>query len=194
MEQLLPGGKIILDMRGNLSGGLVTLTKHTDGTATGQFLPEGRSISFMRLRTSPKAGATFLLLKGYQQWPVREAIHLLADDPMYHCALHFQDYEKFHDQDDEVNFWLQWLFPEVGIKWTGAPPAMSAVLTDYATETVATIAKQEDGITIMVRGARPIWSEILQAYQNWQQAGKPGREHYTLYINQQGQQVNLNPY
>jgi protein-L-isoaspartate O-methyltransferase len=188
MEQLLPGGKMILDMRGNLSGGLVTLSKHAGGTATGQFLPEGRSLSFMRLRSSLEAGTTLPLLKGYQQLPVREATHLLSDDPVYNCALHFQAYEQFHGQDDEVNFWLQWLFPEVGIKWKGSPPAMHGVLTDYATETVATLAKQEDGITITVHGARPLWSEILQAYQAWQQAGKPGREHFTLHIDQRGQQ------
>jgi protein-L-isoaspartate(D-aspartate) O-methyltransferase len=188
MKQLLPGGKMILDLRGNLSGGLVILTKHADGTATGQFLAEGRAISFMRLRSSSQEGAMLTLLKGYQQWPVQETVHLLPDDPVYDCALHFQAYEQFHGQDDEVNFWLQWHFPDVGIKWKGSSP-MSAVLTDYATETVATLAEQEGGIMITVRGARPLWSEMLQAYQAWQQAGRPGREYYTLHIDQQGQQV-----
>jgi protein-L-isoaspartate(D-aspartate) O-methyltransferase len=152
-----------------------------------QLKPEGRLV--MDLRSSPDMLAAPSLPRGYQQFPLQEVVCLSPNDPGYDCAAHFSTYEQFRGQDDEVNLWLQWIFPGLGIKWKGSLEALSAVLTDASTRTVVTIEKHEQEREITVRGERPLWSEILHAYQDWLKVGKPGRENYTLLLDRQGRQV-----
>ena len=116
-------------------------------------------------------------------------MQLSQDDPVYACASHFVTYEQFHAQDEEVNIILQWTFPRLGIKWKGSPENLSAVLIDYSTQTVATLQKRDQMIEVTVRGERPLWSEIYHVYQEWLDAGKPGRECYMLCIDERGGQV-----
>src|SRR6266487_1273771 len=189
IEQLQPEGRLIMDLRGRLAGGLMTIQKHADGMASGQFLRGWRAISFMGLRSSPDALATLSLPRGYQRFPVQEAFRLSQHEQAYDRALHFCTYEQFHGQDEDVNLWLQWVFPGLSIKWKGSPEALCAVLADSSTQTVAILGPQEDGIEVTVRGERPLWSEILDAYQEWIKAGRPGRECFTLLIDPHSRQV-----
>lgn len=138
-EQLQPEGRLVMDLRGPMSGGLMVLTKQMDGTIEGCFLADCRTISFIALRPSAEALATHTLPEGYQQLPIQEAIQVPHCDPAYQCAAHFCTYEQFHGQDDEVNLWLQWAFPGLAIRWMGLPDAMHPVLTDTTTQTIVTI-------------------------------------------------------
>src|SRR5262249_40983458 len=123
-------------LRGRIGGGLITITKEANGKATGQFLTGWDDISFMGLRTSLDELVTPSFPKAYQHWPLQEAIHLSQHDPAYASASHFCTYEKFHGQDQDLNLWLQWQFPDLGIKWKSSPKAageLSAHLIDYLT-------------------------------------------------------------
>ena len=94
--------------------------------------------------------------------------------------------------EQELNLWLQWHFPGLGIKWKRASKnstEMSAHLIDYPTQSVATLTPSSHAIEITVHGERPLWSEILTSIQDWQTLGQPGRECATLFIDQQGRQV-----
>ncbi len=102
ISQLAPGGKLVMDLRGRLSGGLIVVTKHADGSATGHFLPEGRQISFMRLRPSLEAPAQPMTIQNGQHLPLQEEVSLTSDDPAHACAAHFCAFEQFHEQDEEI--------------------------------------------------------------------------------------------
>jgi hypothetical protein len=132
------------------------------------------------------------LPKQYQHLPLQEAIHLSQDDPAYPSASHFCTYEQFHGPEQELNLWLQWHFPDLGIKWKSMPQTsaeMSAHLIDYPTQTVATLKPSSHTIEIIVHGQRSLWSEILTSIQDWRNLGQPGREHSTLFIDQQARQA-----
>jgi protein-L-isoaspartate O-methyltransferase len=192
IDQLSPDGKLVMDLRGRIGGGLITITKCANGTAIGQFLTGWDDISFMGLRSSLEELVTPSLSKEYQRMPLRETMHLSRDDPAYASASHFCTYEQFHDREQDLNLWLQWLFPDLGIKWKSSPKVrmeMHAHLIDYPTQTVVTFKPSTDAIEITVHGERPLWSEIWIGIQDWRKSGKPGREWCTLSIDQQGRQV-----
>jgi protein-L-isoaspartate(D-aspartate) O-methyltransferase len=191
IEQLAPNGKLVMDLRGRIGGGLITITKKVDGTATGQFLTGWDQISFMGLRSSLEELAIPSSPKEYQRLPLQETWQLSPDDPAYSSAFHFCTYERFHGQEQELNLWLQWQFSGLGIKWKSVPKAgaeMSALLIDYPTQTVAKLQPSAHGIEILVHGGRPLWSEIEACVQDWRKSGQPGRKSYTLSIDQQGRQ------
>ena len=192
IEQLSPEGKLVMDLRGRIGGGLVTITKDPNGTATGQFLTGWDDISLMGRRSSLEEMAIPPLPKEYQRLPLQEAMHVSQDDPVYPSAYHFCTYEQFHGQEQELNLWLQWLFPGLGIKWKSSPKAtgeMYALLIDYPTQTVATLKPYAHEIEITVHGEHSLWSEILTGIQDWQRCNKPGRECCTLYIDRQQRQT-----
>ena len=189
ISQLAPGGKLVMDLRGRLSGGLIMVTKHADGSATGHFLPEGRQLSFMRLRPSPEAPIQPVTIQDDPHLPLQEDTRLTPDDPVYACASHFCTFEQFHEQDEEFNLWLQWAFPGLGIKWKGTSGKLKAVLTDEATRTIVILELHESGIKVQTRGNCLLWSEITHAYYDWLQAGKPERERYRIDVEAQGRQV-----
>jgi len=53
LEQVVPGGVIMTDVRGQLGGTVVRLTMNDDGTASGRFLP--CYVSFMSPPLSPSS-------------------------------------------------------------------------------------------------------------------------------------------
>jgi protein-L-isoaspartate(D-aspartate) O-methyltransferase len=189
IEQLKPEGKLVMDLHGPMGGGLIVLTKDASGQGIGRFLSEWHHISFMRLRSTLEE-AVHSRLKGYQQFPIQERALLLPDDPAYRCASHFATFEEFRGQDNDINTWLQWIFPALSITWKGfVSEELSAVLTDEITRTVTIIRPHENGLEVTVHGERRLWSEIFHAYQDWLAYGKPGLEAYTLCIDQQGRQI-----
>jgi hypothetical protein len=189
IEQLKPGGKLVMDLHGQMGGGLIVIIKQADGLAIGHFLNEWRHISFMRLRLTPEENV-HLRLKGYQRLPLQEQIHVSPDGLEYRCASHFATFEQFRGQENAFNIWLQWIFPALSITWKGmVSETLSAVLTDHATQTVVIIEPQEGRLEIIVRGERHLWSEIFGAYRDWLECGKQGLEAYTLCVDQRGQQI-----
>ena len=57
------------------------------------------------------------------------------------------------------------MFPALSITRKGSvSKTLSAVLTDHATRTVVSIEPQEEGLEIVVRGERHLWSEIFYTY------------------------------
>ncbi|MBV9711477.1 MAG: methyltransferase domain-containing protein [Ktedonobacteraceae bacterium] len=188
IEQLRPGGRLVMDLHGQMGGGLIVIIKQPDGQAVGHFLTEWRHISFMRLRSTLEENV-HLHLKGYQHFPLQEQVHISPDDSAYCCASHFATFEQFRGHENAFNTWLQWIFPTLSITWKGLVSEMlSAVLTDHASQTVMRLEPQEDGLAVVVRGERQLWSEIFHAYQDWLECGRPELEAYTLCVDPQGQQ------
>jgi protein-L-isoaspartate(D-aspartate) O-methyltransferase len=189
IEQLKPGGKLVMDLHGQMGGGLMLIIKQPDGQAIGHFLNEWRHISFMRLR-SMHGEDIHLRLEEDERFPLLEHVYLSPDDPAYRCASHFAFFKQFIGQENALNIWLQSIFPGLSIMWKRlASEALSVVLTDHATRTAIIIHPQENGLEIVVRGKRCLWSDLLYAYQDWLACGMPGLEAYTLRIDWRGQQV-----
>jgi protein-L-isoaspartate(D-aspartate) O-methyltransferase len=187
VQQLAPGGRLVMNLRGRLAGGLLTLDKREDGSACGTFAPGWKEIGFMRLRESSAEPVTVATPAGYERWPIREQVLVTMDDPAYACAAHFGEYQTYRGHD--FTLWLQWAFPGLGVKWIGKPNRpLSPLLVDGATQTVLVIEPREAGLVVTVRGQRALWSDLLSAWQEWQQCGRPGEHAYRLLIAPDGGQ------
>jgi hypothetical protein len=77
---------------------------------------------------------------------------------------HFCTFEQFHEQDEELNLWLQRAFPGLGIKWKGMPGKLRAVLTDKETRTIVTLEPHESRVKVQTYGNRSLWPQITRAF------------------------------
>ena len=139
IEQLKPGGKLVMDLHGQMGGGLILIIKQPDGQAIGHFLSEWRHIGFMRLR-SMHGEDIHLRLAEYEHFPLLEHVYLSPDDQAYGCASHFATFEQFRRQEMALNTWLQWIFPGLSIIWKRlTSEALSVVLADHVSQTAISI-------------------------------------------------------
>jgi protein-L-isoaspartate(D-aspartate) O-methyltransferase len=187
VAQLAPFGRLVMNLRGRLAGGLLTLCKQEDGTASGTLVPGSQQISFMRLRQHCAEPVAVAAPEGYKQWPIQEQVLLATDDPLHVLASHLSDFEILRGHD--LTLWFQWAFPGLGVKWSGKPGRpLTTLVIDEDTQTVLLIEPDEAGLTLTVRGKRRLWTELVHAWQDWQQCGCPGEQAYRLLIDPDGRQ------
>src|SRR5579859_4734662 len=74
IEQLSPEGRLVMDLRGRIGGGLMTITKDANGTATGHFLTGWDDISFMGLLSTLDEMVTPSIPQQYQHLPLQETL------------------------------------------------------------------------------------------------------------------------
>lgn len=188
IAQLRPHGRLVMDLRGQLSGGILLAQKHDKGHLTGRFLPETEGMSFMRLRATVDEQAKPTLPQEAYRHPIRQQMQLTPKDLDYVYADHLASYEHFHDDLTNWNDWLQWTFPELSIRWRRQEATMQAAVFDASTQTLLTLEPQDEGIAIVVHGERALWSEIIQSAHTWEQMGKPGKAAAKWRCDAQGQQ------
>ncbi|MGH2479694.1 MAG: protein-L-isoaspartate O-methyltransferase family protein, partial [Ktedonobacteraceae bacterium] len=114
IAQLAPAGRLVLDLRGNIGGGLIVITKQADGSATGHFLVVKETVSFMGVRATAEEGAR---VERFELPLLQEQKLYTPETAEYACACHFCSYEQFRGKDDAFNLWIQCLFPSLSIKW-----------------------------------------------------------------------------
>ncbi len=187
VEQLASGGRLVLDLRGKIGGGLMVVEKQEDGSAQGHFLAVKEEISFMRMRDTAEGNTQ---VESFAV-PTREKQTVYeAGTTAYACAEHFCSFERFRERQEEaLNLWMQCHFPALAIKWYQREQRAWALLIDEQTGTTVAIEQREDGIGIVVKGERALWEEMTQAYEQWLALGQPGKTCSTLMISAKTQEM-----
>ncbi|HEY1349959.1 MAG TPA: methyltransferase domain-containing protein [Ktedonobacteraceae bacterium] len=188
IAQLAPHGRLVLDLRGKMGGGLMVLEKQRETNATGRFLAMKETISFMGLRATAKEetqAKRFALPSLHEQ-------HLYEPETVEHtCASHFSSYEQFRGEDDSFNLWVQCLFPSLSIKWKRQEKRAFARLVEGESQTTLTIEQRGNQMGVAVKGTCPLWTAIVQAYQAWLGLEKPGYTDLTLVITSESQEMRV---
>ena len=189
ISQLASGGKLVLDLRGHLFGGLMLITKQAENHASGIFLPVQERVSFMALRETADGPVR---ARSFDLSLLEEEMYFSPESVEYACAQHFWSYEQFRDPvNDAFNLWLQCLFPRLSLKWKQRRRNISAIITESNARTMLVIEKQAQHMHVATSGNHSLWLEILQAYQEWLALGKPGRDCSSLLITPDGQFMRI---
>ncbi|WP_052889432.1 rRNA adenine N-6-methyltransferase family protein [Thermogemmatispora carboxidivorans] len=175
VEQLTPAGRLVVEVRGELAGGLLVLERARRGPgARGRFLPP--PLHFMPLQPTPQASPLtrrYLLLR---QQAVRETA-VVQDDPFPQVL-----------QEPAFRFWLQWWLPTAFVRVHRLPGSgqPGVCLVERASATLALFEQQAEGHwRLQVHGPRPLWRELQEAYGAWERAGRPDQEAYEVELNEQ---------
>lgn len=188
IAQLAPHGRLVLDLRGKMGGGLMVIVKQAETNATGRFLAVKETISFMGLRATAEEEAQS---ERFELPSLREQ-HLYEPETVEHtCASHFSSYEQFRGEDDSFNLWVQCLFPSLSIKWMRREKRAFARLVEGESQTTLIVEQRGNLMGVAVKGTCPLWTTIVQAYQAWLSLEKPGYTDLTLVITSEGQEMRV---
>ena len=186
VEQLAPNGRLVLDLRGQIGGGLMLITKQPDGNGSGHFLVVKETISFMGLRSTVDEAARPEI---FELPPLHEQQLYPSGTMEYACAAHFGSYEHFRGEDDSWNVWVQCMFPALSITWFSRETRRLARLVESASRTILIVEQRADHMGVAVKGTYPLWKELVQAYTQWHHLGKPERASMILRVTSDGQEM-----
>mgnify|MGYP001160340589 CR=1 FL=1 len=166
IDQTEEGGHIVVCLWRQLGNPLIRLTVH-DGTATGTFLPTGGS--FMPARAYPVLN---------EQQALRAAVRQAGQSREIAYPASILD-------DDHAGLWIGLQVPDVsrlGLHpingneqlWLFAPDGSWSML-DLAKDAVEQ------------HGPRHLWDEVERAYREWEDAGRPTRDHIGLTVTRTGE-------
>ncbi|MET8945365.1 ATP-grasp peptide maturase system methyltransferase [Streptomyces sp. NPDC004542] len=173
IAQARPGGKILLTLSGWLYGyARVLLTVAGDGTAEGRLLPG--TVSFMSARThaapafgNPAHWAAGLPEKGRTARYGPERITAATE-------------EAFH-----VRFLAQSAVPDAQMVTIGEV----VHLVDVVTGSAATLAPDGEGWAVCEAGPVRLWERVERVLDDYDAAGAPGPETFTLHVYDGGQRL-----
>ncbi|GLV54391.1 protein-L-isoaspartate O-methyltransferase [Dictyobacter sp. S3.2.2.5] len=174
IDQLAPGGKLVMDLQGSLASGFLVIDKTEDGIV-GHFRPE--PLHFMPLFSDAIAAPDVPRIKDLQQ-----------HDP---CAL--PAHHPFPDilNDYAFRWFLQWRIPGCQVTQTrpiqrqsGTPiPTISVV--DPHHRTIARFQRhpEHQEWTLTTYGSQAsLWDTLLQAYHEFVSLGKPQPHNSILTV------------
>ena len=163
LEQAAPDAVILVDVRGKIGGTVARLTIDGDGTASGRFLPLGTS--FMWLRHTLDFPAPDLIWESDNE-PVHSVTQV---DP---ALLH---------SDDVFGFVAQWHLPDVtwGQLTDDGSPGIHLWAPDGSRASVR-YARSHGSFGVSQIGPQRLWDHVEQAYQFWQQAGRPRYDQFGI--------------
>ncbi|HEU5377463.1 MAG TPA: hypothetical protein VFV38_18735, partial [Ktedonobacteraceae bacterium] len=81
--------------------------------------------------------------------------------------------------------------PSLSIKWMQKERRVFTLLWEGESRTTLVIERRGEQIGVAVKGTRPLWSELAQAYQEWLELGQPGYEQYGWVMTAQGQVMQV---
>ncbi|RKN07019.1 methyltransferase domain-containing protein [Streptomyces radicis] len=169
LAQVRPGGSILAPWGTAFRGrdALVRLTVRGDGTAEGPFL---QVVNFMPMRAHRTAHPTFppglpLTDTRTGAWPPHGMWHpfpFLAGMRVERASHAVQRHDDGH---------TQWLYDLSGAGWTAA------------------VRRERTGPGVVVRraGERPLWDELLAAWEWWRSAGEPPVGRFGLSVDDKGE-------
>ncbi|MGH3622492.1 MAG: methyltransferase domain-containing protein, partial [Sciscionella sp.] len=163
LDQVTPGGMIMVDVHGYLGGTVVRLTADGDGAATGHFLPGYGS--FMPLRHT---------LDFSLPGPVWET----DDAPVESTSLLDPASLQYNG---EFGFVAQWHLSDVtwGPVTEDGEPGVLLRASDGSRASVSA-AQTNGGFRVSQAGPRRLWERVEQAHAFWQQAGRPPAERFGI--------------
>lgn len=187
IEQLAPGGRLVMDMQGSLASGFLVLQKHTDNQgASGRFLAQ--PLYFMPLITD-ETHMTQLQTTYHQLLlqPCSELFLVDNGDPFPGVL-----------KENAFRWLLQWRIPGCKIREesqsmrdTGSQ-TKSFFVIDSASQTILRFRSiAGGGWHGSVHGDHPLWHGLRQVYEDWQNLGQPGQERYHLELDANAHPVLL---
>ncbi len=178
-EQLAPGGRLVMDLQGNLqASGFLVVEKAADGsTAQGRFWQP--SLFFMPLI---EPGVPLSSTRSLFQQPCAREILLEAESPFPACF-----------QETAFRWFLQGFYASLTVTQPfriQGQPSQAVVLTDAPHETILQLRQREEGgWRGKQRGAYPLWDQVQQAYRCFEQWQQPGQERCEVRF--EGEQAQL---
>lgn len=172
IHALAPGGILVMDLRGDIAGGLIRVQKGIEGTVAGCFVPQGNAI-FMPLRPHNELMARPSI---ETNGPVVESNHVAFEVFSPEAVLRHAD----------ASMWLQCAFPHIRVRRQYPIGSETPIiyLVDPERQTTMVMTPGDDGTSITVYGTYPLWTQVRDAYQRWQAEGHPKREHYRILVDQ----------
>lgn len=176
VEQVAPGGRIVVPLTNTYrSPGILVLTRHGDGAATGRL---GGPAMFMQMR----AGRTDRLdTAGFTDG---------GADHLSTTTLH--PYRVVGDRAAAIAIGFQ--LPDVS--WAWAPDGDLGCLWMYAVEprSWATVELLDDPpYPVEQAGPRRLWDEITSAHRSWVESGSPGVGDWLVSVDRDGQRWTVSP-
>jgi hypothetical protein len=174
LNQVRPGGTILIDIRGSYGGNLALIAVNADRSAHGRFLPP--AVNFMPLRSAEHPfqmdlSATAATASGEQRMTNLD-----------HAVL----------RERAFAFFAQVALPGTRtehIRITGGGP-MYFCVTDPRSEAWARVEVDTDADRSVTQGGeRRLWDELEAAHELWQRLQQPRPENFTITITPDGQQV-----
>lgn len=165
VEQTRPGGIILTDLRGDIAGGMVKLSKIDDCTAQGRFLDYP---------------GLFMWLRPRADHPLRaHETPFLAVDKRNARHRHTGLDPRVLD-DDAFVFIAQLHAPQVKLSPPSGPGDGFLLVSSGRDYSWAEIATSSDvgGYPVSHGGPRDLWGLIEQAHDLWLETGKPTAERF----------------
>lgn len=180
IEQLAPGGRLVMDLGGHLAGGLLQAQKSLTGEqVSGTFLPVAKT-RFMALH-SLHAPTSAALRRHFRAHALEEPTQMV---PVPSAS----PFPALFGNADFL-FFLQWHLPEAALQWWGRndPQRLVPALLDPATHTLLTFRAGDDDASgtrwfATIAGPGPLWQQVQQAAATWVRLGKPTPMGYRLAI------------
>ena len=177
LDQLVPGGKLVGNLIGNLASVFVRLTKHT-GYADGILLPIGGDKQYMELHHGvfPRQGAPNW--SEYDKGSVKEQLTTLDVPALI--------------QQTNFLFLLQCVFPQLERHWRYNPVSETVDVYFIAEKTSLTVREHIPGAWIIQeRGDAYLWDRFYEACLLWEQYNRPSLDKYQVCIDPSGQYLVL---
>lgn len=180
LEQTRPGGVILTPWESPwFCFGLLRLTVHGDGSASGRFSPHS---AFMLIRNQRTDLRIYRDVVQDDQMPERSATEL--------CPW------AVAGDDRAARFAIGLRLPDIWRAWHDNPDVhgVESRLWLATTDTTSWAAVDWDGrtderLTVWQYGPRRLWDEIEAAYRWWLQVGSPGPERFGLTVTPDGRQT-----
>ncbi|HSV65483.1 MAG TPA: methyltransferase domain-containing protein [Mycobacteriales bacterium] len=177
IEQLRPGGKIITDLRGDITGGLILLTKIGADVVSGPYL---------------SSRAHFMWLRPYAKDPLRPGDPLHGSDLDLRTTGHettgLDPATLVHDPD--LRFFAQLMLPDAVLLHPLPLPAGTVTSLRRGSGSFALVhhAARPDGtFAVDYSGPDNPWQTVEYTYKQWLTLGRPAPDRFGLTASTAGQ-------
>ncbi|MGQ0779299.1 MAG: methyltransferase domain-containing protein [Pseudonocardiales bacterium] len=163
LEQAAPGAVILADVHGPIGGTLARLNVDGDGVATGRFLPSWAG--FMWLRHTLDFPPSRLIWQ-----PEGEPVESVTEvDP------------ALLSSDGMFGFVAQWHLPDAtwGQLTDEGMPGIHLWAPDGSRASISS-TPADGGFLVSQVGPRRLWDQVEQAYEFWQQTGRPNYDRFGI--------------
>jgi methyltransferase of ATP-grasp peptide maturase system len=179
LDQTLPGGTILLDLRGDFAGNLARLTVDDDRSAHGRFLPDTARFMPLRSTEQPTQQLSELSARAVSE-PGDERTTGL--DPASHRQRPFAFFAQLALPGTEAG--------HVIIKNGQTRGPTYFCLTDPRSQAWARVETDRSSDRRVTQGGnRRLWDEFEAAHELWTSLGRPQPDRFTITIEPGGGQV-----
>jgi protein-L-isoaspartate(D-aspartate) O-methyltransferase len=183
LDQLSPNGVLIMNIRGDMAGGIVRLTKDSNGIMVkGKFLEVPDSVGFM-----PLTSATTIISLPHHGITFKNGISNIID--FGPTIFNPQLLDNF-----DFLFFLQFNFPYMNLIWmrkNNEDSISIPCLIDKRDKTSIEFLGRTDAESewrAKITGDINVWYKLSHVYQNWLMLNNPSTTDYSIEVDSSGEQ------